>query len=249
MPSLSSNYLTRVESWINGGTPLQQMHMSIAQKVRAQLCYEAYMIWLQNKQISPRELLTNIARRDYPQWLLMARDGMEGHEFYRDIVNELKITDGTQRTISEIANDVYLLNWLIGQLDTSVEHIEKAKVIDASDTLIREGKKMGDMRAIGKGADLKMNLFHNFDGKNPAEEEMPPTQINITGDVSIIKSDCVNYTEEEKKKLQRKYGLSGKDVKELFEMEDGTFAPLPGAEDAGIEKEEEKDIFEEAENK
>ena len=41
------------------------------------------------------------------------------------------------------------------------------------------------------------------------------SRISITQDVSIVKRDRINYTDEEKRKMQRKYGLTNKDMQDI----------------------------------
>ena len=67
------------------------------------------------------------------------------------------------------------------------------------------------------------------------QEQMPNTNINITGDVSVVKSDRQSLSDEEREKLRRKYGLTEKELATELEEINGVWqAP---------EEEEEKDIF------
>ena len=64
------------------------------------------------------------------------------------------------------------------------------------------------------------NIYGNFQEEKDATDEMPDmSRIAITQDVSIVKRDRVNYTEEEKLRLARKYGLTAKDMREIAEEE------------------------------
>ena len=45
------------------------------------------------------------------------------------------------------------------------------------------------------------------------------SRIAITQDVSIVKRDRVNYTDEEKLRMARKYGLTTKDLQEIEDEE------------------------------
>ena len=45
------------------------------------------------------------------------------------------------------------------------------------------------------------------------------SRIAITQDVSIVKRDRINYTEEEKLRMARKYGLTTKDLQEIEDEE------------------------------
>lgn len=240
MSKPSQEYLTKIEKWIIGGHELKRMNMSLVQKFRARVCYEAYQVWLQDKQIQPGALMRRIAQRDYAELLQRAHTGDEEARLF---VEALGIKPDVPRTVSEISNDVYVLNWLIDRFATKTSAIERAKVEDASDWLIREGKKMGDAKAVKSGADLKMQLNNNFNESDDAASQMPNTNINITGDVTIVKSDGVNYTEDEIKKLAHQYGLTVTEVREMIQNEDGVYTEA-GADGKDVdfftEHEEEK---------
>ena len=83
-------------------------------------------------------------------------------------------------------------------------------------------------------------VYKDFDEERDATDEMPDmSRIAITQDVSIVKRDRVNYTEEEKLRMARKYGLTTKDLQEIEDEE-----LLSGGK-----KEEEPDYFEYLEGK
>ena len=68
---------------------------------------------------------------------------------------------------------------------------------------------------------------------------MPNTNINITGDVGVVKEGRESLTDEEREKLRRKYGLTDKELAVQMEEINGVWqAP---------EEEEERDIFTENE--
>lgn len=220
MSKPSPVFLDKVERWLLGGVNIEKVVMSPDQRFRAMLAYEVYKIWLSDKQIRPSDMFRKIAAREYP---IILERAAAGETKYIEYVRAMNIRPGIPRTPTEIANDVALLNHIIGRFDTSIENIEKAKVQDASDWLIREGMKMGDTGAVKKGADLKMQLNNNFQEKENPTEQMPNADINITGDVSVIKRDRVNYSDEFKRKMARKHGLSEKQVIDLVQNADGSW--------------------------
>ena len=65
------------------------------------------------------------------------------------------------------------------------------------------------------------------------------SRIAITQDVSIVKRDRVNYTEEEKLRMARKYGLTTKDLQEI--EDDEMFSDKREEEPDCVEYREEKD--------
>lgn len=220
MSKPSSKYFDLVERWLLGGLPIQRMNMSPDRRFRALLAYEAYQIWIQDKQIRPADIMRRIAAREYPILLHKAEIGDETAKGY---VAAMNVRAGVPRTITEISNDVALFNHLVGYFDTPTVNIERAKVSDASDWLIREGMKSGNAKSVKSGADLKMQLYDNFKQEETPAEQMPNMEINITGDVSVVKRDRVNYTDEEKKRLAKKYGLTVRQVVELTQQPDGSW--------------------------
>lgn len=219
----SKEYLSRIEKWLLGGLTLERMNMTLVQKFRARLAYEAYQVWMQDKQIRPADLMRRLAQRDYDELLQRAAQGDEDAQLY---VGALRIQENTPRTASEIANDVYVLNWLVGRFSTSESHINRAKYQDAADWLIRTGKQIGGkegISAVDKGAEKLRVLENDFQERENAEEAMAGMDLQITGDVSVIKSDRVNYTEEEKKKLAAKYHLTPTEVRDMIQNEDGIY--------------------------
>lgn len=236
MSKPSPKYFDLVERWILGGTLIEQMKMSPERRFRALLAYEAYQIWLQDKQIRPTDIMRRLAAREYP---LLLKKASEGNAAAQEYVTALNIRPNVPRTITEISNDVALFNHLVGHFNTPAENIERAKVQDASDWLIRTGMKTGDARAVKSGADIKMELYDNFREKESPTDQMPSGEINITGDVSVIKRDRINYTEDERKKFARKYGLSDRQAVELIQGADGSWQ-MP---DENQDPEPDPDVF------
>lgn len=221
MSKPSSKYLEKVDKWLLGGLPIRNMAMSIDQKFRARIAYEAYQVWLNSKQINATNVIRNIAAREYELLLLKAS---EGSAEAAQVVEALNITEGVPRTPTEIANDVAVLNHIIDRFSVDTEAIERAKVGDASDWLIREGMKSGDPRSVASGANIKMTLYNNFNAKEDAASQMPTTDINITGDVGVIKPGRTNLTPEELQKLRKKYNLTADEVEDFEQDEDGSYS-------------------------
>lgn len=230
----SRNYLDRVRRWIVGGIDLDRMNMRIDQKFRAQLCHEAYMFWIKDKTMRPQQLLSNIAARHYAILLKEAARGNDEAQMY---VDALHIVEGCQRTASEITNDVYVLNFLVGELSTGKTAIHKAMYEDNAYWMMKFGRNAGDWRAVAKANDQLAMINGDFKEEQNAAEQMPNTNINITGDVSVVKTDRVNLTDEEKERLRKKYGLTAKELTQELEEVNGVWQAR--------EQEEEKDVFDE----
>lgn len=231
----SRTYLDRVRRWIVGGVDLDVMNMRTDQKFRAQLCHEAYMFWIKDRTVRPQTLLSNIAARHYAILLKEAAHGNDEAQMY---VDALHIVEGCPRTASEIANDTYVLNWLVGELSTSKEHIHKAMYEDNAYWLMKFGRNTGEWRAVAKANDHLALINGDFKEDENAAEQMPNTDINITGDVSVVKTDRVNLSDEEKERLRKKYGLTAKELAQELEEVNGVWQ-------AADEDEEKPDVFDE----
>ena len=237
MSQLSPTYCTKVERWILGGVPLEKMNMRPDQMFRAHLVTEAYEHWIGSPHIEPRKMLKNFAARKY-QFLL--RCASEGSEEAREMVEALHITEQSVRSENEISNDVSLLNFLTGRLSTSKKNIHRAMFESNIEWMQNFGRKTGTWQAVKQANQDLAKINNDFKDDDDPQEQMPNTQINITGDVSIIKSDRKTLTDEEREKLRKKYGLTQKEMAEELEEINGIWQ--------SPEEEEEKDIFVEMEN-
>lgn len=232
---VSEKYLSIVEKFIFSGVSLKHMAMTEEQKLRTMIVYEAYQIWITNKQIRPMEICRRISARIYSDMLLRA----ERDPKYKELCEKLKIRPGVPRDYSRLANDVQTLDHIVGRFTAPTANIEKAKVVDASDWLIEEGMKSGNDRAVNNGANLKMKLNKDFDEQQQGFENLADTDINITADVSVVKPDRKNYTEEEKRAIAKKFGLSAKEVEDVIQNDEGVYETAS----LGDLDEEEPDIF------
>ena len=235
MSQPSKEFLAQIEKWLLGGITLQRMHMSLVQKFRARITYEAFQVWMQDKQIRPANLMRQLAARDYEQLLDSAAKGDEEAKQY---VEALHIQRDIPRTMTEISNDVYVFNWMVGRFSTSESHINRAKYQDAADWLIRTGMQMGGregISAVDKGAEKLRALENDFKEQENLAENMASLDVQITGDVSVIKSDRVNYTEEQKKKLAEKYHLTPTEVRDMIQNEDGIYEATDNDNDPFME--------------
>lgn len=227
---VGEKYLSTVEKFIFSGCSLRHMNMTEEQKLRTMIVYEAYQIWITDKQIRPMDICRRISARIYSD--MLSRAGKD--PVYRDLCEKLGIRPGVPRDYGRLSNDVQTLDHIIGRFNAPTANIEKAKVIDASDWLIEEGMKSGNDRAVKNGADLKMKLNKDFDEQQQGFENLADTDINITADVSVVKPDRKNYTEEEKRALAKQFGLPEKEVEDLILNAEGMYetAPMDGVEEA-----------------
>lgn len=237
MARVSDNYLDLVDKFIFMGGEIRHMAMTEEQKLRTLIAYEAYQVWMSNKQIRPLDLCRRISARIYGDMLEKAKHNKE----YAGNCKRLGIRPGVPREYSKLSNDVATLDHIIGRFNTPTVNIEKAKVIDASDWLIEEGMKVGNDRSVKSGAELKMKLHHDFDERQQGFDNLADTDINITGDVSVVKPNCTNYSPEYLKKLAEKFKMPVEEVQDLIMNADGVY------ETASKEAEKETDYWEEEE--
>lgn len=241
MSGLTENTLSRIDKWLSQGMSIESMFPRLEQRYRMQICSEFYKRWVQNTDIDPRTVCRNIARRDYETYLNQAAQGNKDAQAY---VLALKITIDEEgnirpRTITELNNDVMVCNHLIRFFQTDESPRHKAMFLGSAEWLIRTGKQQNNDRAVAKGMEALAKVYKDFDEERDATDEMPDmSRIAITQDVSIVKRDRVNYTEEEKLRMARKYGLTTKDLQEI--EEDEMFSD---------KREEEQDYFEYMEKK
>lgn len=236
MSGLTENTLARIDKWLSYGTSMEAAFPKLEQRYRMQVCSEFYKRWVQNNDIDPRTVCRNIARRDYEMYFNQAAHGNHEAQAY---VLALKITIDDEgnicpRTVTEINNDVMVCNHLIRFFQTDESPRHKAMFLSAAEFLIRTGKQQNNDRAVAKGMEALAKVYKDFDEKRDVTEEMPDmSRISITQDVSIVKRDRINYTDEEKARMARKYGLTTKDLQEIEDEE--MF---------GGKKDEEPDYFE-----
>ena len=242
MSQITQGTLARIDKWLAQGISIETMFPNLEQRYRMQLCAEYYKRWVQNKDIDPRTTCRNIARRDYE---LFINQAAQGNKEAVAMIQALGITVDDEgnvknRTITEINNDVAVCNHIIRFFTTDESPRHKAMYLSSAEWLIRTGKQQNNDRAVDKGMQALANIYGNFQEEKDATDEMPDmSRIAITQDVSIVKRDRVNYTDEEKLRLARKYGLTAKDMREIAEEESLQ----------AVGKEDEPDYFEYMEKK
>lgn len=220
MSAITENTLARINKWLSYGTSIETAFPKLEQRYRMQVCAEFYKRWTQNKDIDPRTTCRNIARRDYE---LFMNQAAQGNKEAQDMVLALHITIDDEgnikpRTVTELNNDVAVCNYLIRFFTTDESPRHKAMYLSSAEWLIRTGKQQNNDRAVDKGMQALANVYGNFQEEKDATDEMPDmSRIAITQDVSIVKRDRVNYTDEYKAKMARKYGLTQKDMQEIEE--------------------------------
>ena len=238
MSQPTQNYIDKVVRWAYGQIDLQKMNMRPDQRFRARLALECYHKFMENTAVPVRQMVKRIAARDYA---LLVKNAALGIEDAQEMVETLGITQdpttGVASTRSEtnIANDIYVINQLCSRLNVSKQHIQKAMYEDNITWLMGFGRKTGNVSAIKEAQRNLEKINNDFRGDEDPQEQMPNTQINITGDVSVVKEGRQSLSDDERKRLMRKYGLTEKEYAQELEEINGVWqAP---------DEEEEKDIF------
>ena len=244
MSQPSANYIDKVVRWTYGQVDLARMNMPLAGQFRARLALECYMLWQQNKTSNIRRMVQNIAARDYA---MLMQNASLGSEEAQAMVKALGITRNEEtgtvsaRRETEIANDIYVVNQLVGRLSVAKNHIQRAMYEDNIEWLIGFARKTGNVTAMREAQRNLEKINNDFkDETNPADALKPGAERNITGDISIIKPDRTNYTEEELRAFAKKVGAKFEDVKEMIENENGVYVSADG-DDAPDDDEEQTD--------
>lgn len=245
MSQPSQNYIDKVVRWTYGQVDLARMNIPLAGQFRARLALECYMLWQQNKTSNIRRMVQNIAARDYA---MLMQNAALGSEEAQAMVKALSITRNEQtgvvsaRRETEIANDIYVVNQLVGRLSVAKNHIQRAMYEDNIEWLIGFARKTGNVTAMREAQRNLEKINNDFkDEQNPADALKPGAERNITGDISIIKPDRTNYTEEELKAFAKKIGAKFEDVQEMIQNEDGVYVSAEG-DDAPDDEEQEQEM-------
>ena len=239
MSRLSSGYVEKVVAWTTSGLPIEKMHMSLDQKFRAQMCLECYRVFMNNAGTPIRTIVKNVAARDYKQMMDCAD---MGNAAAAEMVQALGIRRDPEtgaislRSETNIANDIWLVNQLLARLNTSKKYIHQAMVESNVEWLSEFGRQTGTWQAVKEANQEMFKLHNDFKDDEDPQEQMPNTNINITGDVSVVKEGRESLSDEEREKLRKKYGLTDKELSVQMEEINGVWQePSPD--------EEEKDIF------
>ena len=123
------------------------------------------------------------------------------------------------RSETNLSNDIWLVNQLVGRLNVSKKHIHKAMFEANISWMMEHGRKTGTWQAVKQA---------NQDLAN----------INITGDVGVVKEGRESLDDATREALRKKYGLTEKELSVQLEEINGIWQE-PEAE------EEKPDIFDE----
>ena len=111
MAKVSDKYLSVVDKFIFNGLSIKHVAMNDEQKLRTMIVYEAYQMWMTDKQIDPMDTCRRIASRIYGDMLMRAEN--EAH--YAALCDKLNIRVGVPRDYDRLANDVYTFDHIVGR--------------------------------------------------------------------------------------------------------------------------------------
>lgn len=238
MSQPSTTYIGKVVSWATSGMDIQKVFPQMEQQFRARLCMECYKLFSENTAIPIRKLVKNIAARDYKLLLDNAALGVESAV---EMVEALGIRQDAEtgaivpRSETNISNDIYVVNQLLSRLNVSKKFIHKAMFEDNISWMMNYGRKTGTWQAVKQANQDLAKINNDFKDDDDPQEQMPNTNINITGDVGVVKEGRESLTDEERLQLRKKYGLTDKELTVQLEEINGIWqAP---------EEAEEKDVF------
>ena len=205
MSQPSQNYIDKITRWAQGGVELSRMNLRPDQRFRALLVMNAYRLMIENPTAQPRMVVKNLAARDYA---LIAANAEMGIAEDVELMQVLGIRRDPQtgavsaRRDTEIANDIYCVNALVGRLNVSQNHLDKLLYQANTRWLSKFGQQTGNVSAI-REAQRNLEKMNNDwkEDANPADALKPGAERNITGDISIIKPDRTNYTDDELRDL------------------------------------------------
>jgi len=244
MSQPSPNYIEKVVRWTYGQVDLAKMNIPLPGQFRARLALECYMLWQQNKSANVRRIVMNIAARDYST---LMKNAELGNVEAQAMVQALGIRRNDQGVVSarretEIANDIYVVNQLVGRLSVAKNHIQRAMYEDNIEWLIQFGKKTGNVTAMREAQRNLEKINNDFkEDANPADAMKPGAERNITSDISIIKPDRTCYTPEELRAFAKKIGAKFEDVQEFIEGQDGMMVPADENDSDDKEEQEQTD--------
>ena len=234
MSQPSQNYIDKITRWAQGGVELSRMNLRPDQRFRALLVMNAYRLIIENPTATPRTIVKNIAARDYALIVANAEMGVKEDVELMQILGIRKNEQGvvSARRESEIANDIYCVNQLVGRLNVSQNHLDKLLYQANTRWLSKFGQQTGNVSAI-REAQRNLEKVNNDwkEDANPADALKPGAERNITSDISIIKPDRQNYTEDELRQFAKRIGARIDDVQEFIENEDGTMVPADTEDD------------------
>lgn len=242
MSQPSTAYVGKVVSWATSGVDLAKVFPNLEQQFRARLCLECYKLFSENTSVPIRKLVKNIAARDYRMLMDQAR---LGNEEAAAMVAALGIMQNSEtgaisvRSETNISNDIWVVNQLLARLNVSKKYIHRAMFEDNISWMMNYGRKTGTWQAVKQANQDLAKINNDFKDDDDPQEQMPNTNINITGDVGVVKEGRESLTDEEREKLRRKYGLTDKELAVQMEEINGVWQEP--------EEEEERDIFTENE--
>lgn len=223
-----------------GFSPDMQVRIMIAEQM-----FDAY----ESKRVPltrmPRDLVKIVAETVYRRILTLAQTDPHMAEL-RDAVGIAEDERGRiiPRRPTQLANDieayeVFRKSWGI---NTNVSHAKAIYERGALD-LIDMGTRNSNGRDLAAGLDRWSKLYNDFQESAEDHSNTASTERDFISDATLVRPDADTFSRKEIEDLTRQFGgyIEGNGtIEDLFQQEDGTYAPDPGE----LDPEEEKDFFE-----
>ena len=241
MSQPSPTYVSKVVSWATSGVELAKVFPNMEQQFRARLCLECYRLFSENTSVPVRKLVKNIAAREYRMLVDKAKMGDEEASAMiaaLGIKYNEKTGAITVRSETNISNDIWVVNQMVARLNVSKKYIHKAMFEDNISWMMNYGRKTGTWQAVKQANQDLAKINNDFKDDDDPQEQMPNTNINITGDVGVVKEGRESLDDAAREALRKKYGLTEKELSVQLEEINGVWQE-PEAE------EEKPDIFDE----
>lgn len=242
MAAPSDNFLYNLEQYFLNGFRLKTMGMSADQKLRAMIVSDAYAKYRQNEDQSLKELVRRSAVLVYDVVVRQAASD----DMAATIVRQCRLHEGSQRSAFELRNDVAALDHIIGLFSTDTFNADKVLYQNSARWLIEFGKKTGNEKAVKSGMDAVAHINNDFQKGDEIAEQIASAERVFTSDVSTLIPDRENYSDEEREKINSRWGKFGVNVTDYKQAPDGSFVPDAETqfEREDAERERMKDNFE-----
>ena len=223
-------------------SPDMQVRIMIAEQM-----FQAYETGRIPKTRQPRKVVATIAERVYRTILTNAPTDPYLAKL-RDAVGIQEDAQGRiiPRAYGQLTNDIeaYEVFRRMWGVSATSNHA-KAVYEDAAYDLIEMGTKNNNGRDLAAGMDRLAKLHNDFQEAAEDHANTASTERDFISDATLVRPDAISYSRDEIEALKKEWGgyLDDKDIEELVQQADGTYAPDPGVHDT----QDDEDFYERAE--
>lgn len=193
MAELSDKMIMGIESHLLKGLPIETIRMRESERERLRICMDVYYLYDKNRIIPAEQLLEGAYRRR-----------------------------GMQRTLHEKATDRRCLDYMLGLMMKPMRNAEKQQVNAVANMLIAQGAATGNVTALKEGAAIKREI-HQLDipdDQVDVAQNVAPIPIMITRNPQDAGIDRQMLSEEDKRKIFDRMGISSRELEKFREESD-----------------------------